>query len=303
MKVLVTGGTGFIGRHLIKHLKHQSDVTVLTRSPNKAYGILGHDIHCLTSLPSGADFDAFDAVINLAGEPIADKRWTERQKQRICDSRWQLTAQLAENIRKSQHPPILISGSAIGFYGSQGCQILDEKSPCHDATDFAHHVCQQWEELARSVNQITRVCIVRTGIVLAPEFGALKKMLPPYRLGLGGPIGDGSQYMSWIHVDDMVRIILFLLENSTVYGTFNATAPNPVSNQAFSETLARTLHRPHIFKTPALVMQLLLGEMSNLLTGGQRVIPKKIEAAGFNFHHPELGPALERLINKSSPLD
>lgn len=297
MKVLITGGTGFIGRHLIKHLKNHADVTVLTRHSNAAYRILGHDIHCIQKLPEQECFNKFEAIINLAGERI-DKRWTATQKKKICESRWQLTERLAELIHQSQSNPIFISGSAIGYYGDQGDEMLDETSHCHDASDFAHAVCQQWEELARSVSDKSRVCIVRTGLVLSPKHGALKKLLPPFRLGLGGPIATGQQYMSWIHIEDMVRLLMFLLNTSTACGTFNATAPNPVTNEVFSDTLAHSLHRPQMIRTPEFAVKLLFGEMSNLLTQGQRVYPKRLIAAGFKFHHPHLEQALDHLLHK-----
>lgn len=297
MKVFVTGGTGFIGRHLIKHLKHHADVTVLSRNPNMAYRILGHDIHAIDHFPSQQTFNQFEAIINLAGEPI-DKRWTEKQKQRICQSRWQLTEQIAEAIRHANTQPILISGSAIGYYGNQGSEQLDETNHCHAPEDFAHGVCQQWEELAKSVSQQARVCVIRTGVVLSPNHGALKRLLPTFRLGLGGPIASGKQYMSWIHIEDMIRLLLFLLNTSTAYGTFNATAPNPVTNAEFSQTLASTLHRPQLVHTPEFALKMLLGEMANLLTQGQRVYPKRLISAGFQFHYPQLESALERLLHK-----
>lgn len=297
MKVLVTGGTGFIGRHLIKHLKHHADVTVLSRTPHVAYRILGHDIQCTDTLPSQPCFNQFEAVFNLAGERI-DKRWTDKQKKLICDSRWQLTEQLAERIQNSPNPPVFISGSAIGYYGSRGDEMLDETSQCNDPSNFAHGVCQQWEELARSVSDEARVCIIRTGVVLSPQNGALKRLLTPFKLGLGGPIASGEQYMSWIHIEDMVRLLIFLLKTNTTYGTFNATAPNPVTNAEFSEILARTLHRPQMIRTPELALKFILGEMANLLTQGQRVYPKRLISAGFKFHHPHLEESLQHLLHK-----
>ena len=298
MKVLITGGTGFIGRYLIKHLKHHAELTILSRNPIKAYRVLGHDVHCVDTFPEQATFDEFDAVINLAGEPIAEKRWTESQKELICQSRWQITQKIAEYIRQSPTPPVLISGSAIGYYGNQGEQLLDENCSCHSTSDFAHHVCAQWEEYANSVSDKTRVCVVRTGVVLSPFHGALKKLITPYKLGLGGPIGNGSQYMSWIHIEDMVRLLLFLLHNETVFGTFNATSPNPVTNKDFSTALAAGLHRPQLIHTPEFMLKMIFGEMASLMTEGQRVYPKKLLAAGFHFHHPEIHAAIENLLHR-----
>lgn len=300
MHVLITGGTGFIGRHLVAALASKAQLTVLTRQPDAAQAILGEHVTCTTELATTEQLESVDAIINLAGEPIADKRWTRRQKQVICDSRWLLTEKLADAIERCSNPPALISGSAIGFYGNQGDNWVDEQSDINQLAlqnDFAHQVCQEWEQQALRIASITRVCIVRTGVVLAPQFGALKKMLPPYRLGLGGPFGSGSQYMSWIHIDDMVRLLMFLLDSPSASGVFNATAPNPTTNAEFSQRLAATLRRPHILKTPAFALKLALGEMANLLLDGQRVRPSRLLEAGFKFHHPELAPALDDLLN------
>ncbi|MBL1379156.1 TIGR01777 family oxidoreductase [Zobellella iuensis] len=296
MKILLTGGTGFIGHRLMSHLRGHHQLAVLSRSPNKVYQRLGHDVEALASLQELDNLDAFDAVINLAGEPIADKRWSQAQKDSICQSRWQLTRQLVDKLKAGKHPPkVLISGSAVGYYGRQGDTLVDEDS--HPHPEFSHEVCARWEELAMAaVSEQTRVCLIRLGMVLGAEGGALKKMLPGYRLGLGGPIGSGKQYMSWIHIEDVVNLLLFLLEHEECSGAFNATAPEPVTNEQFSRNLARVLGKPHFARIPAWAMKLLLGEMADLLLTGQRVMPVRLQQAGFHFRYPTLDKALKETL-------
>lgn len=297
MKILITGGTGFIGRRLVAHLKVNHEVVVLSRQGSRAYTLLGHDIKVLDSLDRLDDLNDVDAVINLAGEPIAAGRWSEQRKQLLCDSRWLLTEQLVDLIKLSTTPPkVLINASAIGWYGRQDDAPLDEQCQTpHD--EFTHQLCQQWETLAQEArSRLTRVCIVRIGLVLGTDGGALPKMLPPYRFGLGGPMGAGNQVMSWIHVQDLVRAILFLLEHGECNGIFNGTAPHPVSNREFSQALAHTLRRPHLFFVPAALLRLMMGEASDLLLTGQHVLPTRLQQAGFHFTYPELPQALTNLL-------
>jgi uncharacterized protein (TIGR01777 family) len=299
MKILITGGTGFIGRKLVAHLKINHEVVVLSRQSSRAYTLLGHDIKVIDSLDRLDDLNDVDAVINLAGEPIAAGRWSESRKQLLCDSRWLLTEQLVDLIKLSSTPPkVLINASAIGWYGRQGTETLDEQ--CRSPNDeFTHQLCQQWETLAQEAQSSqTRVCIVRIGLVLGMDGGALPKMLPPYRLGLGGPMGSGSQMMSWIHVQDLVRAMLFLLEHEECSGIFNGTAPHPVSNREFSQNLAATLHRPHLFFVPAPLLQLVMGEAADLLLTGQKVLPARLQQAGFHFSYPELPSTLTNLLHE-----
>ncbi|RQM66366.1 TIGR01777 family oxidoreductase [Aeromonas enteropelogenes] len=297
MKILITGGTGFIGRRLVAHLKVNHEVVVLSRQGSRAYTLLGHDIKVLDSLDRLDDLNDVDAVINLAGEPIAAGRWSEQRKQLLCDSRWLLTEQLVDLIKLSTTPPkVLINASAIGWYGRQDDAPLDEQCQTPH-NEFTHQLCQQWETLAQEArSRLTRVCIVRIGLVLGTDGGALPKMLPPYRFGLGGPMGAGNQVMSWIHVQDLVRAILFLLEHGECDGIFNGTAPHPVSNREFSQTLAHTLHRPHLFFVPAALLRLMMGEASDLLLTGQHVLPARLQQAGFHFTYPELPQALTNLL-------
>ncbi|MGF1770252.1 TIGR01777 family oxidoreductase [Enterovibrio makurazakiensis] len=296
MHILVTGGTGLIGRVLVAQLEHHQ-VTVLTRSPESAQKILPSGVRFIRDLDELSDFSEVDAVINLAGEPIVDKRWSEQQKGIICSSRWGITEKIVKRILAADKPPhTFISGSAVGYYSDQGDTIVDETLKV-DSTDFAHAVCANWEKIAkRAQSDNTRVCLLRTGIVLSKEGGALKKMLLPYQLGLGGPIGDGSQYFPWIHIRDMVSGILFLLNNEKKQGPFNLTAPNPATNKAFSKALASTLKRPHLLFTPKFAISLMLGEAGQLLLEGQRAVPRALEDNGFTFEFPDLPSALEDLL-------
>ncbi|NVK58321.1 MAG: TIGR01777 family protein [Alteromonadaceae bacterium] len=291
MHIFITGGTGLIGRHLIEQLHRQHSITVLSRNTNAARKVLPGDVKIIGDIDSLTDFNDFDAVINLAGEPIADKRWSDQQKYRICQSRWQLTTALVTKLVASSHPPaVLISGSAVGYYGRQGDTVVTE---AHNQPhqEFTHEVCREWEKIAQSVGKSCRVCLLRTGIILAGNGGALTKMRLPFKLGLGGRIGSGNQYMSWIHIDDMVAGILFLLAQPELSGPFNFTAPNPVTNQQFVNAFASALHRPAFFPMPAAVLKLAMGEAADLLLTGQRVLPQKLQEAGFHFKYDNVEAA------------
>lgn len=300
MKILLTGGTGFIGRELIKHLTTHH-LVMLTRSPSKAKSIVNHadmgNISYISSLDHLHDLNEFDAVINLAGEPIADKRWSKKQKKEICDSRWNLTERIVDLIHASTAPPsVFISGSAVGYYGDQQEHPFDEELQVHHE-GFPHQVCATWESIAnRASSESTRVCTLRTGIVLSPEGGALSKMLLPYKLGLGGPIGNGQQYMPWIHMLDMVRGIVYLLETEHAHGPFNLCAPHPVTNTFFSKALAKTLKRPHLLFMPKWALKLAMGESSVLLFDSIRAKPKKLTELGYKFSYSRLAPALKNLL-------
>ncbi|PMH46868.1 TIGR01777 family protein [Vibrio sp. 10N.286.49.B3] len=300
MKILLTGGTGFIGSELLKSMTtHQ--VVLLTREVKLAKQKLNHtdlgNIHYVTSLDTLSDLNGFDAVINLAGEPIATKRWTKQQKNKICQSRWEITEQIVALIHASTKPPsVFISGSAVGFYGDQQAHPFDESLQVHH-NSFTHEVCAKWENIAkRAQSDSTRICLIRTGVVLGLGGGALDKMILPYKLGLGGPIGSGQQYIPWIHILDMVRGIIHLLETDHAQGEFNLCAPHPVSNREFSQTLAKALHRPHLFYTPKWIMNALLGEASCLLFDSIRAKPKKLTELGFDFSYSRIQPALKNLI-------
>ncbi|MGF1764348.1 TIGR01777 family oxidoreductase [Aliivibrio kagoshimensis] len=300
MKILLTGASGFIGSYLLEYLKHHT-LVVLTRSIPRAEIQLSHitfgNISFIESLSELEHLDDIDAIINLAGEPIFNKRWSTEQKDKICQSRWDLTKQLVEQCKASSNPPhIFISGSAVGFYGDQQSNPLDENHSSPTA-GFTHMVCDKWEKIANQAqSEHTRVCTIRTGVVLGKKGGALAKMLLPYQCGLGGPIGDGKQYMPWIHIEDMVQAIVFLLNSSTAQGVYNLTSPHPVSNIVFSRSLANTLRRPHFLFTPTPMIKLVLGESSVLLLDSIKAKPKHLVDSGFHFHFPRIETALKDLL-------
>lgn len=298
MNILLTGATGLIGKQLVnKLLSSKATITALTRDVKSAKNKLGDQLNFISSLDNLDDLNSFDACINLAGEAIADKRWSDEQKSEIENSRWNTTQRITDLIDKSESPPkVFISGSAIGFYGRQGSEpITEEFDRPHQ--EFSHRLCAKWEDIALNAqSDSTRVCILRTGIVLSNEGGAISKLLVPFKLGLGGPIGNGQHFMPWIHIEDMVDGIMFLLNNPDCSGVFNFTAPNPVNNLQFSKTLAKTLHRPCLFPTPPFMLKLMFGEMADLLIYGQNVVPEKLLNYGYSFHYSELKPALENLL-------
>ena len=283
MQIFITGGTGLIGQRLITRLAPEHHITVLSRSESKARATLPAAVSVTENLDAITNFDDFDVIINLAGEPIADKRWTSQQKHQICQSRWQVTTALVTKINASATPPhTFISGSAIGYYGRQGDKPVTENNT-EPHQEFTHEVCQRWEQIAETVKQHCRVCLLRTGVVLAAEGGALEKMRLPFKLGLGGPIGSGEQYMSWIHLDDMVEGICFLMDHSQCSGPFNLTAPQPVTNKAFVSAFANALNRPAFMPMPGFALKVIMGEAADMLLTGQRVIPQKLLDAGFEF--------------------
>lgn len=294
MRVLVTGGSGFIGRALTRHLQELGhEVTVLTRDPGTTAAILPG-----ASLVDRLDaVGVIDAVVNLAGEPLADGRWSEARKREFRSSRIGTTQALVEWMRAAgeSRPGVLVSGSAIGYYGPAGDTPLDESDPPGD--DFPATLCRDWERAAADAEPLgVRTCMVRTGIVLHPHGGALARMLLPFRLGAGGPMGDGQQWMSWITRDDLVRLITWLLLTPATNGAYNATAPGPVRNEEFAAILAAALHRPALLRTPAPVLRLVFGEMADLLLTGQRVLPRRALDAGFDFLHLRLDQALHDLL-------
>ncbi len=299
MNILITGGSGLIGQHLIKRLiQTKSHITVLTRDSVKSARKLPIGVNLIESL-SQKDIEHHEIIINLAGEPIADRRWSDKQKQKICHSRWQMTTKLVQLIKNASTPPkVFISGSAIGMYGRQDHKKIDENYTNYHQ-EFTHDICSKWEEIAlEAMSATTRVAVIRTGIVLDHNGGALAKMLPPFKLGIGGKIASGQQFMSWIHIDDMVAAILHIMNTNTLAGAINITSEHAVSNQEFSRTLARTLNRPSIFTTPSFLLNILFGEMADLLLFGQNVIPQKLLNTGFTFKYPTLDAALNNLIKQ-----
>jgi len=295
MNLFITGGTGFIGSALCSRLlKDNHNITILTRHPEKVKPPV-NAIAAITQLTTDV---TFDVVINLAGEPIANKRWSSSQKQQILSSRIDTTKQLIAFLTKVENKPkLLINGSAIGYYGiSNTNNIIDEKSMGDGS--FSSQLCQQWEEIALQAEIIgIRTCLLRTGIVLGKGGGALSKMLLPFKMGLGGKVGNGKQWMSWIHLDDLIGIILYCITHDNLTGAINGTSPNPVTNQVFSKTLGAVLNRPTIFPIPRIMVKLLMGQMGEeLLLSGKRIMPVKVSAAGYNFQYKTLKGALKNLL-------
>lgn len=301
MHIFITGGTGLIGSALVRCLLAQKyEITVLSRDIAKAKQKLGNDVAYCKSLDELSSFDGYDIIINLAGEPIAGKRWTTTQKERLCDSRWDITRRLTELIKLSDIPPsVFISGSAIGYYGAQGDDVINENADPHE--EFTYHLCKKWEALATAAdNRHTRVCILRTGIVLSRDGGMLSMLTLPFRLGLGCVLAPGSQYISWIHIRDMVEGILFLIDTPEARGIFNFASPNPVTNRRFAKVLSRTLFRPCVFRMPAFVMKTIMGESATLVVDGQRAIPQHLLDMHYRFSFEHIDEALNDVLIKKN---
>ncbi|MFP5247289.1 MAG: TIGR01777 family oxidoreductase [Thermoanaerobaculia bacterium] len=292
MQIVVAGGTGFIGEPLVQRLSARGDdVSVLTRKA-------GHPLQW-DGKSQGAWSDAVaraDAIINLAGENISEGRWTDERKKRLVASRIDATHALVEAMRREPtRPRVFVNASAVGIYGDRGDEVLDENAS--RGAGFLADLVEQWERAAREAEPLARVAILRFGVVLAREGGALKKMLLPFQLGGGGPIGSGQQWMSWITRDDVIRMILWALDNDNARGVYNATAPEPVRNRDFARALGKALHRPSFMPAPAFALKLAFGEMaSEVLLAGQRVVPNRASREGFTFEAPSLVDALSRVL-------
>jgi uncharacterized protein (TIGR01777 family) len=304
MRVAVTGGTGFIGRALIRALRERGDsVIALSRDIFRAKEILGDGIELVHWEAGGrpgpweAEISRSDAVVNLAGEGIFKKRWDAGYKSLIWRSRVDGTRQLIAAIaRQTQQPRILINASAIGFYGPRGSEPLDENG--QPGSDVLGQMAQAWEAEAEKAEPLgLRVIRLRIGVVLDKDGGALAQMLPAFRMFLGGWAGNGAQYFSWIHRQDLVRIMLHVLDHDHIGGAVNATAPQPATNKDFSVALGRALHRPVWAPIPTFALKLLLGEAAYVILTGQNVLPKAITAAGYRFVHPALDEALEAILH------
>jgi uncharacterized protein (TIGR01777 family) len=302
MKILVTGATGFVGQRVVKQLTDGGDqVVVLTR--NIAKGALYFGNKCqyfmwsdTATLPPKEAFDGVDAVINLMGEGIADKRWDEGQKKKIYDSRIVATSNLIEVIKGlSKKPSAFISASAVGIYGNRGDEEINESSTTAD--DFLSRICKDWEQAASKAKDLgLRTAIIRIGVVIGKDGGALKKMLPIFKLGAGGPVGSGKQYMSWIHVDDIAGMFVRAAKDSSLEGIFNGTSPYPARSKDFARELGKVLHRPAFAPAPALALKLVFGEMSQVLLDGQKVLPVKFKENKFSYRYPTLEMALTESI-------
>jgi uncharacterized protein len=303
MKVVIAGGTGFLGQPLVRALAAGgAEVVVLTRGGPAKPAIPARFVTWSLDQPGGAwsaELEGAAAVVNLAGESIASRRWSPAQKERILDSRLRATRALAQAIRGAKQPPLsLLSGSAVGYYGPLGDEVVTED---HRAgSDFLASVCEQWESQAvQGAGGVTRVVCIRTGLVLEKDGGALPRMLLPFKFGAGGPLGSGRQYWPWIHRADWIALMLWTIANAAVSGPINATAPTPVTNAQFTRSLGRALHRPAFLPAPAFALRLALGEMADaLLLSGQRAVPAKAERLGFTFRHTDLDEALGSIFAK-----
>ena len=299
MIIAVTGSTGLVGSPLVEALEAEGQVVRrMVRRPVR------EEAQEIRWDPAAGTIDAaalsgVDAVVHLAGENIAAHRWTESFKAKIRDSRVRGTRLLCDTIASlTSKPAVLVSASAVGYYGNRGDEPVDESSP--PGRGFLADVCHEWEVATHPARDAdVRVANLRIGVVLAPRGGALGKMLPPFKLGLGGVVGSGEQYLSWIAIDDLVRVIRFALHAAALAGAANAVAPEPVTNREFTKTLGRVLGRPTVFPMPAAAARLAFGEMANeMLLGGVRAQPRALSAAGFEFAYPQLEPALRHVLSR-----
>jgi uncharacterized protein (TIGR01777 family) len=299
MKALVTGATGLVGRRLVREL---DGAAVLGRDPTRARDKLG-DVNAFAWQPDAGPppveaFAGVDVIFHLAGEPVAEGRWTAAKKRAIRESRVEGTRNLVNTLKSlEKRPAVLVVASAVGFYGDRGDEeLLEDSAP---ASTFLAEVCVAWEaEALRSRDLGLRVATARTGIVLSPDGGALPRMLPPFRLGLGGQLGNGRQWMPWIHVDDVVGLLLHAARTEAVDGPMNVVAPNPVTNKVFTKTLGKTLRRPTLLPVPRFGLRAAFGEMSQILMASQRALPRVAQNTGYGFRYPELRPALDACLGK-----
>ena len=300
MRIFITGATGFVGRALVTRLcAADHRVTAWVRDPAKARALLGPEIALAASTDSASLQNAIvnaDAVINLAGEPVMGRRWTPPRKQTIIASRVELTSAIARAIAASSpRPAVLISASAVGYYGDRGDDRVADDAP--PGADFLARLCCDWESAAMTARAAgVRVFIPRIGIVLGRDGGALAKMITPFRLGLGGPVGSGRQYIPWIHLDDLVEVITIALSDQRFDQPMIAAAPNPVTNRAFVTALAHRLRRPSFMPIPAIVLRVILGEAATPLLTGQRVYPGRLEERGFRWRYPTIDQALAAIL-------
>ncbi|MFN8577642.1 MAG: TIGR01777 family oxidoreductase [Candidatus Sericytochromatia bacterium] len=303
MNIFITGGTGLIGKILVKRLIERGDnVTVITRNKDKAKKFFYDKVNIIEgNIIQKGDWQNiignFDTIINLAGEPVASKRWTESEKQNIYDSRIKTTDNIVEAIKKSKNKPQnLINASAVGYYGFQA----DEREINETETsgkDFLSYLCRDWEDSARKVEKLgVRVVRLRIGIVLSENGGALEKMVAPFKLYAGGHIGDGKQWLPWIHIDDVINMILFILDNNKITGAVNITAPNPTTMKDFCKEMGKIINRPSWLPVPSIALKATFGEMSDIITSGQKAIPQKVLSNGFKFEYEKIDKALKNLL-------
>lgn len=297
MTALITGGTGFIGRRLVARLERPRVLTRSEASPGARAAAAQASLVTWDGGPlPGRALEGIDTLFHLAGEPVAEGRWGRERKARIRDSRVQGTRALVEAIRRAEsRPKVLVSASAVGFYGSRGDEVLDERSA--PGRGFLADVCRAWEQEALAAEALgVRVVCVRIGVVLGLEGGALQRMLPVFRLGLGGPLGSGRQWVPWIHVDDLVGLLLHAAARTEVSGPMNCVAPQAVTNAFFTDVLGQVLHRPALIRAPAFALRVVLGEMAEVVLASQRVVPEVAERTGYAFGFPSLAEALTDLL-------
>jgi uncharacterized protein (TIGR01777 family) len=304
MKIVIAGSSGLIGSALVRVLRSEGDgqthqVLRLVRRAAAADDEISWD-PAAGRAPDAADLAEVDAVINLAGVGLGDHRWTDDYKQQIVDSRVASTALLSKAIAQLEpRPRVLLSGSAIGYYGDTGDNTVDESTPA--GTDFLADLAARWEAATGAATDAgIRTVVLRTGIVLSTKGGALGKVLPMFRVGVGGRLGSGKQYLSWIARPDYNSAVRFLLDADGISGAVNMTAPNPVTNREYTKALAAAVHRPALFPAPTAALRIALGEFARSVVGGQRVLPKRLLDAGFEFAYPEVGPALRALIDANA---
>ncbi len=296
MRILITGGSGFIGQALCPSLVEQGHtVGVVTRSPDRSARVLPEAVDRRASVAAFEGFEP-EAVVNLAGEPIAARRWTPQRKKQLIASRTETTDALVALMASQQTPPkAFVSASAVGYYGRCGAEKVTEDSPGGD--DFSHELCAQWERAAqRGAPHVQRLIRLRIGLVFDQPGGMLDRVVPPFKLGLGAPMGSGKQFMPWIHRIDVVRAIEFLIRHETLHGAVNLSAPTPVDNRTFSKALAQHFHRPMVLRLPEPVLRVMFGEMADLLVNGARMVPQKLLEAGFEFEYPDLESALVQIF-------
>jgi len=282
MKIVISGGTGFLGRPLADALAADGHAVVVLPRDQKSWR---------------AHVDGAGAVVNLAGEPIAAKRWTDKHKRRIVDSRVRATRALADAVRTAASPPsVFVSGSAVGYYGPLGDEVATEDTPA--GSDFLARTCVQWEaEAQKAASSATRIVCMRTGLVLEKDGGALPQMLTPFKFGAGGKLGSGRQYMPWIHREDWINLVRWTMQTPAVSGPVNATAPNPVTNAEFAQALGHAMHRPALLPAPGFALKLILGEMAEaLLLSGQRAVPAKATHLWFHFKYETLDAAIAAIL-------